>query len=779
MTTAAKPAETGSPDPTGPGDLKSLRLRLPVPTLVLSGSLMAVVSSLGAPLIPTLAQADGVSLSTGEWILTITLLTGALATPVMGRLADGPGQRAVILVALVALVAVVVGCVVSAVSSGFTVLLIGRALQGVGLGLLPVAMATARRNLPPEQARRTIATLSVTTAIGAGLGYPVTGLIGAPGRSVRGLALRAEPPDQGATWAADWLVSVWKYRPVAAGAPLRSLIVAFEYLSDEQSRRYGAFVADPSPEELERFFFLDARALELARTKRRRHNRLGWAVQWGTVRMLGTFLEDPLDVPRVVVDYAAEQLGVDDPSCVKEYAAERVQTKYEHAWEIRDLLGFRDFDDGAEAGVTAFIASRVAMTRDSRRELFDRAALWLIENRVLLPGLSTLSRLVTETRRIQPGETNDDVAGAAPVHMRRELLGTLAVPDGKRISVLEWMRTPVVKLSGTGMTEALDRASYVLGLGTGAVDLSAVAPVKLAELASYGMHAKAPKIADLKGARRVATLVATVRQLEGSAVDDALLLFDLLMSTRLLSAAARQGDKEKLRTLPRLRTAAARMAAAWSVVLGTLPGEGRDVSLPEVMSAVEQVVSRQDLAAAVEAVAELLPQGPADADDGDAEWRAALTGRYPSPRRCLQAGRGRHGDQHQCPHQEREAVAGQAGGRAASGGLRGRPRRGGRDAAPHRLPGTAAGSERAHRVPGCHPAHLRVRGPPRRLDISLAALLVAQSCNIGLTPVAKPGVPALTESRADRYGEGLLPRSGHRRRLRPPGGLPGRDRHHR
>jgi len=90
-----------------------------------------------------------------------------------------------------------------------------------------------------------------------------------------------------------------------AGAPLRSLIVAFEYLSDEQARRYGAFVADPSPEELERFFFLDAKALELARTKRRRHNRLGWAVQWGTARMLGTFLEDPLDVPQVVIDYAA------------------------------------------------------------------------------------------------------------------------------------------------------------------------------------------------------------------------------------------------------------------------------------------------------------------------------------------------------------------------------------------------------------------------------------------------------------------------------------------
>lgn len=174
MTTIAKPPGTGSPDPIGADDVPSLRRRLLVPTLVLSGSLMAVVSSLGAPLIPTLSRADGVSLSTGEWILTSTLLAGALATPVMGRLADGPRQRAVILVALGA---VVVGCVLSAVSNGFTVLIIGRALQGVGLGLLPVAMAIARRNLPWEAARQTIATLSVTTAIGVGLGYPVTGLI--------------------------------------------------------------------------------------------------------------------------------------------------------------------------------------------------------------------------------------------------------------------------------------------------------------------------------------------------------------------------------------------------------------------------------------------------------------------------------------------------------------------------------------------------------------------------------------------------------------------------
>jgi hypothetical protein len=322
--------------------------------------------------------------------------------------------------------------------------------------------------------------------------------------------------------------------------------VTIEYLSEEQTQRYGAFVADPTPEELERFFFLDEASLKIAREKRRRHNRLGWTVQWGTVRMLSTFLEDPLGVPQVVVDYAAGQLGIEDPSCIKDYA-EREPTRREHAREIQDLLGFRDFVD-AEAEIAEFVASRVAKTRDSRRELFDRAVLRLVEKRVLLPGISTLARLVREVQRDGLARVNAAVVAPTPVHTRRELIGTLTVPDGKRVSTLEWMRTPVTKLSGAGMVDALDRSSYVLGLGTGAVDLSAVAPVKLAELASYGLHAKASKIDNLKGERRVATLVATVRELEGSSVDDALLLFDLADGDQAAGgggAGGQQGEAEE------------------------------------------------------------------------------------------------------------------------------------------------------------------------------------------------------------------------------------------
>ena len=148
--------------------------KLLVPTLIYIGMLVAIISSLGAPLIPTVAHVYGVTLSSAQWVLTAALMTGAVVTPIMGRLADGPRQRIVILTTLTL---VALGCVISAVSTRFEVLILGRALQGFGLGLLPVNMAIARRHLPFTKAARAIAILSVSTAIGVGLGYPLTGLI--------------------------------------------------------------------------------------------------------------------------------------------------------------------------------------------------------------------------------------------------------------------------------------------------------------------------------------------------------------------------------------------------------------------------------------------------------------------------------------------------------------------------------------------------------------------------------------------------------------------------
>jgi hypothetical protein len=96
--------------------------------------------------------------------------------------------------------------------------------------------------------------------------------------------------------------------------------VPVEFLSDEQVAAYGRCDGVPAWAELERFFLLDDADRRRVDPHRGAHHRLGYALQLGSVRFLGTFLDDPLDVPRGVVEYLADQLGVPDASVVKDYA---------------------------------------------------------------------------------------------------------------------------------------------------------------------------------------------------------------------------------------------------------------------------------------------------------------------------------------------------------------------------------------------------------------------------------------------------------------------------
>ena len=144
------------------------------PVLVMTTLVTSIISSLGAPLIPSVARDFHESLSTAQWSLTVALLVGAVSAPVLGRLGDGPRRRSTMIGGLAVVTA---GGVVAALAGGLEVLVVGRGLQGVGLGLVPLAMATAREELPRDKVPPMIALLSVSAAAGVGAGYPISGLI--------------------------------------------------------------------------------------------------------------------------------------------------------------------------------------------------------------------------------------------------------------------------------------------------------------------------------------------------------------------------------------------------------------------------------------------------------------------------------------------------------------------------------------------------------------------------------------------------------------------------
>jgi hypothetical protein len=399
--------------------------------------------------------------------------------------------------------------------------------------------------------------------------------------------------------------------------------VGVEFLSEGQAAAFGRFAGSPSREQLERYFFLDDADLGLVAKRRGDHNRLGFSLQLSTVRFLGTFLSDPLDVPWGVVEFLAAQLGIADPSCVKGYAA-RLPTQHEHAREINRVCGYRDFAEG-EAELRVWLEARTWATPERPSVTFDRAAARLAEYKVLLPRASVLARLVTSVREATTARLWQALGGLVDQEQAESLERLLAVEAGSRVSVLERLRRAPRRLSSPAMVQALERLVEIRGLGVAGVDVSRRPAGRVGELARYGMAARAQAISRLSPERRAATLLAVAKHLETVANDDALDLFDSL-AAELLARSGRAGDKDRLGQLPRLAEASSRLVLAVGVLFEASGG----TSLEQLWGAIEERVPRGELTSAAEVVAELTP-----ILDPAAALRAQLVDRYLTARRFL------------------------------------------------------------------------------------------------------------------------------------------------
>jgi len=398
--------------------------------------------------------------------------------------------------------------------------------------------------------------------------------------------------------------------------------VPVEFLSDDEAFSYGRFNGVPSRAELERVFFLDDADRSLIARRRGAHHRLGFALQLTTVRSLGMFLADPLEVPSAVVEYLAGQLAIADVGCVGRYT-ERRTTRFEHAEEIKVAYGLKDFAS-AEKDLERWADARAWTTGDGPKAIFNDAIAWLFERDVLLPGVTTLARLVARVRDEATQRLWDTLSALLTGQQRGMLERLLDIPDGARFSDLERWRKGPAKPSGKNLEKALARVQEIAAMGLGTLDLDAIVPHRrLVDLARYGMAAKARQLRRHPPSRRLATLLATAVYLEARSIDDCLELLDLLMVTELLGKAERASKDEKVRQHPRLARASAKLAAAVDVLLEATGG-GETIGVADLWGLIETVASRAELQAAVAVISEIVP--PPEGDDEGAA-RALLATR--------------------------------------------------------------------------------------------------------------------------------------------------------
>lgn len=340
------------------------------------------------------------------------------------------------------------------------------------------------------------------------------------------------------------------------------------FLTSAQREAYGRFTVTPSPDQLTQYFHLDDSELTTIGQMRGVANRLGFAILLCSLRFLGAFPIQRSEVPDPVVSYLCSQLACEEPFEFERYFYPASPTYKRHTAIIRTTLGFRDFHSSPRA---VFRLARKVYAlcwagEDRPGHLFQWASNWLIENKVVLPGLSTLERFVGRIReRARQRLWHRMATGLSEA--QKAQIAALFDKEAESFGELEILRARPLKRRPTDFAIHLDRLDAVRSFGLNPTPPKGVPAVQLERLARVAKNAKPSAIAALKEPRRTATVAALFYTLEASAQDDAAelgeaLVADLFRDAEMAQLAYRATQQKNMDEAVRILRSLAGMVIA-------------------------------------------------------------------------------------------------------------------------------------------------------------------------------------------------------------------------
>jgi len=143
-------------------------------TLAMAALVASLTQTLVVPILPLLPERLGVSPSAASWVVTVIVVTAAVANPVLGRLGDQFGLRRVLFGTLSAYV---VGSIICALATTLPVLVVGRALQGGATASIPLGISLLAALLPEGRRAVGVALVSAMLGLGGSVGLTLAGAI--------------------------------------------------------------------------------------------------------------------------------------------------------------------------------------------------------------------------------------------------------------------------------------------------------------------------------------------------------------------------------------------------------------------------------------------------------------------------------------------------------------------------------------------------------------------------------------------------------------------------
>ncbi|HBI2046975.1 TPA: Tn3 family transposase [Enterococcus faecalis] len=339
--------------------------------------------------------------------------------------------------------------------------------------------------------------------------------------------------------------------------------------SDKNFRQgtFGQYAGAPSLEQLSLYFHLSDTDKLLMKNMKHNATKLGFAIQLGTVRFLGVFPIDFSDIPTNVVIYTAKQLEI-DPTEISAY--KRKMTISQHRNQIKTHFNFQDFTNPAVLEyLKKWLLDRAMYTTETREMLFDMLLKKCLDEKILLPGITTFDRFIGSIVDVTEENLYQLLANVPPLPERKKLLNLLELAgesqhDGS--TKIDSMRAPLIDSTQKELARGFKRLLEYKRFQTKNWDISTITEGKLHSLAEYVFRAKTQAIKKMDPTKQLGLLVAFIYVYQKKAIDEQLLALIEYYET-IFKRAKRKEEKERLRSIKDLDNAASTLSKVVEVIM--------------------------------------------------------------------------------------------------------------------------------------------------------------------------------------------------------------------
>lgn len=292
------------------------------------------------------------------------------------------------------------------------------------------------------------------------------------------------------------------------------------------------------------YYTFSKRDLEIINKRRREENRLGFAVQLAVLRYPGWPYTHIKSIPDSVIHYISKQIGA-TPSSISLYP-QRENTLWDHLKELRSEYDFVTFTL-REYRIAFKHLHQLAFENGDAIHLLHECIDFLRKNKIILPAITTLERMVWEARSMAEKKLFNTVSQSLTNEQKGKLeeIITSQHPSESNKTILGWLKEPPGHPSPETFLKVIERLEYIRGMELETVQINHLNRNRLLQLSRLGSRYEPYAFRDFQENKRYSILTVYLLHLTQDLTDKAFEIHDRQILSLLSKGRKAQEEIQK------------------------------------------------------------------------------------------------------------------------------------------------------------------------------------------------------------------------------------------